>query len=380
MIPLLLIMVSVATNAFREATHIEQGSWLQPAAVRETSAKVESLDSNSSLHGQEKMGILDWYGCEMYTNMSIVGTRSLCFKASMVAHHCFSVLDVEDADKGVKPSLEPREGGDEPGDVDVNVSVTANWQDRDLLMLDPWELRWVPVRIWDVTDDGIQLRHFSSYWKWYRVSRSTRFRTFRPKSLLLELSGESDCVTDPGKEHFTVAKVHCVASPLKLDAQNMEYAKVISNVGAYRNPAEEHQPFVEAGPTLGKYWSWKDYETALPATVGGLKAWSEKYLHGYPEYKTMSHNCQQFEMGVYQAVAKQAVAAFRKQGYTKALKLFEGAFTGSSQSSGTTENADLCKCYCKPKLGLNKRDKATGVCVYDWSCTQYIWGFWQDER
>jgi len=277
MILILLMMVSVATNAFRE-----------------------SEQQTSILATQDMMGVLDWCGCDKYTNMRIVGTRSLCFKANPVAHHCFSVLDVEDTDNdenGVGPSMAPEESGDEPGDADVNVNVTENWRGKDLLMLDPWELKWVPVRIREVTNDGISLRHFSSYWKWYRVSRSTRFKTFRPKSILLELTGESKCLRADGKKQFHVAKVHCVASPMKLDVENMEYAKVISDVGATKDPAKENKPFVEAGQTLGAYSDWKDYDTPLPATVGGLKTWSEKYLHGYPEYKTMTYNCQQFEVG-----------------------------------------------------------------------------------
>jgi len=361
MIPLLLLIVSAA-------------------AVRQHFEEVDSRDGNttqqpppsipSTTDGAEEWGVLDWSGCEMHNNMTIVGIRSLCFKSNAVAHHCFSVLDVED-DKEQKAENNPAPlEGAEPGYADVDVNVTANWENKDLLMLDPWSHEWVPVRIQNVAAVSITLRYLTDYWIWYRVKRNTRFRTFKPKSIMLELLGDDECKRSTGAK-FTLAKVHCVSSPLKLEGANMEYAKMISSAGNYKKPVQEHKRFVQAGKTLGAYWSWKEYKNPLPTTVAGLKAWAVKYLHGYPAYKAMTHNCQQFDTGVYQAVAATPIKAERRQS-TKMFKVFESMFSGSSQSSGTTGSFKICECYCKSSSGFNKKDVATRVCIYDWACKQRI--------
>merc|ERR1740123_194036 len=119
------------------------------AALRDDLSKVESWNGsstgqpsiNSTKDGPEKWGILDWNGCEMYNNMRILGTRSLCFKANAVAYHCVSVVDVENVDEDEGGECDPMLS---VGCTGVNVNVTANWDRKDLLMLDPWSRIWVP--------------------------------------------------------------------------------------------------------------------------------------------------------------------------------------------------------------------------------------------
>lgn len=315
-------------------------------ALAERDARIKTDD--------EKQGVLDWQGCAAFGERRITGVKTLCWQANTVAHHCVAAIDLEH-----NTDIKQREVVFQMGDKLFPATIRNSGESYDL---------------------DVHAKSFNRL-----VVPKDELVSFMntPNSLLLELSGAGKCKTGDTETEYEVALVHCVPSYEKLEGADIEYARSLSPVGrAYPSEVEVYKAFQQVGEGLSAHDAWKQTDSSTePPTVNGLKDWSTKYLFKFPEYKATSSNCQQFESGVYRAVAADKdLQDDRKQGTLTDIANYVG-FSGfgsssSSQSSGTT-GKEGSSCGCKgpaqQMTGIDTQGQPSKVCVYDYKNGPIDW-------